>query len=255
MFSDFLWQLIPQLKCPLFWACFLSLNQPLLGQLTLHGSSWGTAFPVRPKGLAAPQTQPWHKWYWASSAAAQTLPSQHRQTEANLCCGQQKWLRSSFWCTWMERRTAGLPAQPLLSANPKTGTLATALELWQHRLSPEPLHGQQQDNSAWHWIPFQGMHNEFEAPRNHYYIYFEIIPSRRFWLWSQSAGGAQTVVLPHDQFCSQLSSDTCTTVVTSRGVCQGAEQKSWQCTALQYMAVILWGSKRLIWGFYEAFKL
>lgn len=46
----------------------------------------------------------------------------------------------------------GLPAQPIVSANPETGMLPTALEISQHGLSPEDLHGQQQqqDNSVWH---------------------------------------------------------------------------------------------------------
>lgn len=90
------------------------------------------------------QAQPWYKPYSAASATVQTLPSQYRQTEANLCCGQQKWLRSSFCCGRMERRTMGLPAQPFVSANPETGMLATALKASQHGLSPEALHGQQQ---------------------------------------------------------------------------------------------------------------
>lgn len=54
----------------------------------------------------------------------------------------------------------------------------------------------------------------------------EIIPSCRFWLWSKCAGGPQTVVLPGHQFCSQLSSDTCTTADISRVVCLGVVQKS-----------------------------
>lgn len=105
-----------------------------------------------------PSTHPWYKSY--SAPSAQTLPSQHRQTGANLCCGQQKWLRSSFSCRWMERRTVGLPAQPPCECKSRNRQ-ATALKVPQHRLSPEALQGQQQqqDSSVWHWIPSQGMHN------------------------------------------------------------------------------------------------
>lgn len=80
----------------------------------------------------------------------------------------------------------------------------------------------------------------------------EIIPSCRFWLQSKCAGGPQTVVLPGHQFCSQLSSDTHTTVVISRAVCSGVVQKSWQHTAFVWCNIWL-SSCEALKGSYEAF--